>query len=42
MKVEQDILLRIKNSVKEAEPDAIVILYGSFARGENRPEIWIC
>lgn len=38
MKVEQNILLRIRNSVKENEPDAIVILYGSFARGENRPE----
>lgn len=30
-----DILLRIKKSVKATDPDAIVILYGSFARGDE-------
>ena len=29
------ILLKIKDLVKSSDPDAIVILYGSFARGEQ-------
>ena len=29
------ILLKIKDLVKSLDPDAIVILYGSFARGEQ-------
>jgi uncharacterized protein len=37
MKAENDLLIRITRSVREIEPDAIVILYGSFARGENKP-----
>lgn len=32
------ILLRIKNLVKEQEPNAIVILYGSHARGDSRKD----
>ena len=28
--------MKIKQQVKLKEPDAVVILYGSFARGENR------
>jgi predicted nucleotidyltransferase len=30
------ILLRIKDLVKKAEPKATVILYGSYARGQNK------
>lgn len=30
------ILLRIKNSVKETVPNAVVILYGSYARGDYK------
>jgi uncharacterized protein len=30
-----DILFLIKNTVKSNDPDAIVILYGSFARGDE-------
>jgi uncharacterized protein len=37
MKAGNDLLIRITRSVREIEPDAIVILYGSFARGENKP-----
>jgi uncharacterized protein len=37
MMADNDLLIRITKSVKEIEPDAIVILYGSFARGENQP-----
>jgi len=33
-----DILMRIKYSVHSSEPDAIIILYGSFARGDNRKD----
>ena len=28
-------MIRIKRSVKLTDPDAVVILYGSFARGDN-------
>jgi predicted nucleotidyltransferase len=31
------ILLSIRKSISESEPDAIVILYGSFARGDEKP-----
>ena len=34
----KDILLRIKKSVTSVVPDAIVILYGSYARGEEESE----
>lgn len=33
-----DIFLMIKNSVKLTEPNATVILYGSYARGDNRTD----
>jgi predicted nucleotidyltransferase len=32
------ILERIKNSVKETAPDATLILYGSYARGDERED----
>ncbi len=32
------ILQRIKKSVKTTDPDATVILYGSYARGDNRSD----
>src|ERR1700732_4699498 len=32
------ILQRIKDSVKTTAPDAILILYGSYARGDNRTD----
>jgi len=32
----KDILARIKQSVQSSEPKATVILYGSFARGDNQ------
>lgn len=32
------ILAKIKNTVLSIEPDATVILYGSFARGDNRSD----
>ncbi len=31
----KDILLTIKDSVKSIDPTATIILYGSFARGDN-------
>lgn len=31
-----EILMRIKYSVQSFEPEAKIILYGSFARGDNR------
>ncbi len=31
----KDIILMIKNSIKAIVPNAKIILYGSFARGEN-------
>jgi predicted nucleotidyltransferase len=33
-----DILKRIKYSVRSSEPEAKIILYGSFARGDNRKD----
>ena len=33
-----DILKRIKNSVRSFEPEAKIILYGSFARGDYRKD----
>lgn len=33
-----EILIKIKNSVQSTDPDATVILYGSFARGDQRKE----
>lgn len=33
-----DILKRIKYSVHSSEPEAKIILYGSFARGDNRKD----
>lgn len=38
MSSKEDILIRIRNSVYSTEPGAKVILYGSFARGDNRKE----
>jgi len=34
----KDILFSIKKSVLSSNPDAIVILYGSYARGEEKKE----
>jgi len=31
----KDIVLKIRKAVKSVEPDATVILYGSYARGEH-------
>ncbi|MDF1549270.1 MAG: nucleotidyltransferase domain-containing protein [Bacteroidales bacterium] len=36
MKKEKDIISRIRQSILLAEPGAKIILYGSYARGENR------
>lgn len=33
-----EIINRVKNSVRLVMPDATVILYGSFARGDNKPD----
>ena len=33
-----EILIKIKNSVQTTDPDATVILYGSFARGDQHGE----
>ena len=33
-----DILLKIRKSIKSIEPDATIILYGSFARSEEKNE----
>ena len=33
-----DILRQIKESVKKTAPDAVLILYGSYARGDNRTD----
>ena len=38
MEDKQDILQMIKNSVQQTEPGATVILYGSYARGEQRED----
>jgi predicted nucleotidyltransferase len=34
----KSILFLIINSVRATAPDATIILYGSYARGENRPD----
>ncbi|MFN8205802.1 MAG: nucleotidyltransferase domain-containing protein [Bacteroidales bacterium] len=36
MGTKNDIILRARDSVKSIMPEAIVILYGSYARGDNR------
>ena len=38
MASKKDILLRIKKSITSVVPDASVILYGSYARGEEKSE----
>ena len=38
MKDNKNILFMIKNLVKSTEPDATIILYGSYARGDNRKD----
>jgi len=35
--VVNDIINRVRKSVKVVWPDATVILYGSYARGDNKP-----
>jgi predicted nucleotidyltransferase len=35
MKIKNDILLSIKNTVKSVEPSATIIVFGSYARGDN-------
>ena len=32
----EKILIRIKSSVKDTDPDATIILFGSYARGDQR------
>ena len=34
----KSILSKIKKSVQQTEPGATIILYGSFARGDHRPD----
>ena len=38
MRIENDILSSIKKTIKSIDPSATVILYGSVARGDNRPD----
>lgn len=38
MNSDKKILERIKNAVHEVDPTASIILYGSRARGDNRPD----
>jgi predicted nucleotidyltransferase len=38
MKSDEEILAKIKSTVKEQVPDAKIILYGSRARGDARPD----
>jgi predicted nucleotidyltransferase len=38
MNRDSDILLRIRDSIANSAPKATVILYGSFARGENKKD----
>lgn len=38
MNTKDQILLRVKKSVKDTAPNAILILYGSYARGANRDD----
>lgn len=37
MDLNSDLINRIRFTVKSSEPKATVIVYGSFARGENNP-----
>ena len=36
MKIENQIIFRIREKIHEKEPTAKIILYGSYARGDNR------
>lgn len=36
MKIRSKIIIRIKNVIKALEPNAKVILFGSYARGDNK------
>jgi predicted nucleotidyltransferase len=38
MRIENDILLSIKSAIQTVDPTATVILYGSYARGDNKQE----
>ena len=38
MKSKDEILRQIKSSVKKIEPDSTLILYGSYARGDFKPD----
>ncbi len=38
MNHDNDILMRIKDSVANSAPNATVILFGSYARGDNRKD----
>jgi predicted nucleotidyltransferase len=38
MKDNKDIILMIKDAVKMTEPNATIILYGSYARGDNKTD----
>lgn len=38
MNSNKQLLQRIKNAVHEVEPKATIILYGSRARGDNKPD----
>lgn len=38
MNLKDEILLRIKHSVLANEPGATIILYGSYARGDNKKD----
>ena len=38
MKSDKKILERIKNTIHKVEPSATIILYGSRARGDNKPD----
>lgn len=38
MQTTASILKRVKDSIRATDPGATVILYGSYARGDNRPD----
>lgn len=38
MRDKSQIINQIKNSVKTIDPDVVIILYGSYARGDNRED----
>lgn len=38
MVTKDKVILSIKDKVKSIDPSAIIILYGSYARGENKPD----